>query len=73
MIGDKENNISLAKIKNLTKNDINKNSKEFLKYNNQANIKIRDTIYKTYDYYIADKYDVKINEKTLERVKNYFK
>ena len=53
--------------------DIIKNSDDFLTYNNQANIKIRDTMYKSYDYYIAKKYDVKINEKTLERVKNYFK
>ena len=73
LIADKKNNIFLSKIKNLTKNDINKDSKEFLNYNNQANMKIRDTMYKSYDYYIAEKYDVKINEKTLERVKNYFK
>ena len=45
----------------------------FLNYNNQANIKIRDNMYKSYDIYIANKYKVNVNEKTLERVKNYFK
>jgi peptidyl-prolyl cis-trans isomerase D len=73
LISDKKNNIFLANIKKLSKMDIIKNSDDFLTYNNQANIKIRDTMYKSYDYYIAKKYDVKINEKTLERVKNYFK
>lgn len=73
LISDKKSNIFLANIKKLSKMDIIKNSDDFLTYNNQANIKIRDTMYKSYDYYIAKKYDVKINEKTLERVKNYFK
>ena len=73
LISDEKNSIFLAKVKNITKNSINKDSEKFLNYNNQANIKIRDTIYKSYDYYIAEKYNVKINEKTLERVKNYFK
>ena len=26
-----------------------------------------------YDYFLNDKYKVKINQKTLERVKNYFR
>ena len=73
LIADEKNSIFLAKVKNITKNDINKNSEKFLNYKNQANIKIRDTMYKSYDYYIAEKYNVIINEKTLERVKNYFK
>jgi peptidyl-prolyl cis-trans isomerase D len=73
MISDKKNNIYLAKIKNITKDNISKKSEKFLNYNNQANMKIRDTMYQSYDYYIAEKYKVIINEKTLERVKNYFK
>jgi len=73
LIGDKKNNIYLANVKKISKNNISKNSQEFLNYKKQANIKIRDTVYKSYDYYIAQKYKVKINEKTLERVKNYFK
>jgi len=73
LIGDEKNNIFLANIKKISKNNISENSEEFLNYKEQANIKIRDTVYKSYDYYIAQKYKVKINEKTLERVKNYFK
>jgi len=73
LISDKQNNIFLANIKKISNNNISKNSEEFLSYKKQTNIKIRDTVYKSYDYYIAQKYKVKINEKTLERVKNYFK
>ena len=73
LIGDEKNNIFLANIKKISKNNISENSEEFLNYKEQANIKIRDTVYKSYDYYIAQKYKVKINQQTLERVKNYFK
>ena len=73
LIGDEKNNIFLANIKKISNNNISKNSEEFLSYKKQTNIKIRDTVYKSYDYYIAQKYKVKINEQTLERVKNYFK
>ena len=30
-------------------------------------------MYASYDYFLEDKYNVKINQKTIERVKNYFK
>jgi peptidyl-prolyl cis-trans isomerase D len=73
LIGDEKNNIFLAKITKISKNNISENSEEFLSYKKQANIKIKDSVYKSYDYYIAQKYKVKINEQTLERVKNYFK
>jgi len=29
-------------------------------------------MYRSYDFYLNNKYKVKINEKTFERVKNYF-
>jgi len=73
LISDQKKNIYLAKIKKIYEYNINKDSNEFFNYNNQANIKIRDNMYKSYDIYIANKYKVNVNEKTLERVKNYFK
>ena len=72
LVSDLKKNIYLAKIKKIYENNINKNSNDFLNYNNQANMKIRDTMYKSYDIHIANKYKVNVNEKTLERVKNYF-
>ena len=40
---------------------------------NKSNNVIKDSIYDSYNFLINDKYKVKINEKTLERVKNYFR
>ena len=34
---------------------------------------MRDNMYSSYDYLLNKKYKVKINQKTLERVKNYYK
>ena len=45
----------------------------FLYYKNQANDKIKETIFDSYDLFLNTKYNIKINEKTLERVKNYFR
>ena len=73
LVADKEKNIYLAKITDISYKNISKNSDDFSLYQKQANEKITDTIYDTYDLYINEKYKVKINEKTLERVKNYFR
>ena len=73
LISNKKNKIFLAKIKKILENNVNKNTKEFLNYSNQANINLKNNMYGSYNYFINDKYKVKINQKTLERVKNYFK
>ena len=73
LISDNENNIYVAKIINSETNDILLESNEFKKYNLQVNMKVRDNMYNSYDYILNNKYKVKINQKTLERVKNYFK
>ena len=33
----------------------------------------KNNILKSYDYFLNDKYEVVVNEQTLDRVKNYFK
>ncbi len=73
LIKDINNNIYLAKIKNILQKEISKNSEDFLKYNDQSNNKIKDHMYETYDFILNNKYKVKINQKTLDRVKNYFR
>jgi len=73
LIGDDKKNIYIAKTKNITVHNIKKSSKVFLNYNNQANIKMRNNIYASYDFFLNEKYKVNVNEKTLERVKNYFR
>ena len=43
------------------------------KFNDQANIKATENMFSSYDDFLNDKYIVDVNQKTLERVKNYFK
>ncbi len=73
LIADKDNNIYLAKIIKFNEQTIDKNSKEYQAFSDQTNIKIRDNIYVSYDAFLNLKYEVKVNQKTLERVKNYFR
>ena len=73
LITDTENNIFLAKITSIFLKDIQDNTEDFIKYNDQSNVIIKDTIYTSYDYLLNNKYEIKINQKTLDRVKNYFK
>ena len=70
---DENNNIYLVKIVNILENNISKNSKNFTRYTNLANLKIRNQMFTSYDFFLNDKYKVKINQKTLDRVKNYFR
>ena len=73
LISDDEQNIYLAKvIKSIQKNII-KNSSEYENYSKETNKKISDNMYQSYDYLLNEKYKVKINQKTLERVKNYYR
>ena len=73
LISDEEQNIYLAKVIKLYQRNIVKNSDEYTNYNNQTNKKMRDNMYSSYDFLLNKKYKVKINQKTLERVKNYYR
>ena len=72
LIGDKNKNIYLIKILNISESNISNSSENYKKYEELANVKIRDSMYGSYDFLLNNKYKVKINEKTFERVKNYF-
>jgi len=72
-VSDKDNNIYLIKIIDIEYNNISKNAENFLQYKKQANDQIKVSINDSYDFFINSKYTIKINEKTLERVKNYFR
>ena len=73
LVSDKDNNIYLIKIIDIEYKNISKNAENFLKYKKQTNDQIKDSINDSYDFFINSKYTIKINEKTLERVKNYFR
>lgn len=73
LIADNFNDIYLARIIKLNKIGPIKNKKLIKKYSSETNIKIRDSLYFSYDLYLSKKYNVIINQKTVERVKNYFR
>ena len=73
MIADKKDNIFVAKVINYEERSISENSNEFNAISNEASAENRNEILKSYDYLLNNKYKVIVNEKTLERVKNYFR
>jgi peptidyl-prolyl cis-trans isomerase D len=73
LISDDEQNIYLAKVIRTTYSNIGKDTKEYENYNDEANEKMKNNMYSSYDFLLNKKYKVKINQKTLERVKNYYK
>jgi peptidyl-prolyl cis-trans isomerase D len=73
LIADNFNDIYLARIMKLSKSDPIKKEILINKYSSETNIKIRDSLYFSYDFYLSKKYNVVINQKTVERVKNYFR
>ena len=71
LINDEKNNIYLARIKkfNSIKIDNNDELKEYSKKENMSN---RSILLESYDLLLNNKYDVVINQKTIDRVKNFF-
>jgi len=61
--------IYIDKIENVT---IDKNSEEYEKYVSLAKREITNELYNTYDKYIKKRYEININYKALNTVKNYF-
>ena len=77
----KDGNVQLITDSLLTKNYIilsektkklpfDKNIKNYDQYKNKAKFNLSNQIYQTFDKTINNKYDVKINEKVLSRIKN---
>ena len=72
LISDEKNNIYLAKIKNFKKKIIDNNNDKLKEYISKQNSNIKNSMLKSYDLYLSDKYKVNLNQKTIERVKNFF-
>ncbi len=73
LINDEKGNIYLAKIKKLYMSDIKMSNDDLNKYMNKENSNTKNSILKTYDLLLNEKYNVVVNNKTLERVKNFYK
>ena len=73
LISDQKQNIYMAKVSKSNKENIIKSSNEYKNYNDKSNKKIKNNMFSSYDLLLNKKYKVKINQKTLERVKNYYR
>ena len=73
LIADNKDNVFIAKIVSYEDKNISQNSSEFNMISNEASAENRNGILKSYDYLLNKKYKVTVNEKTLDRVKNYFR
>ena len=73
LINDKDNNIFLVKIADSKKNFFNKSDEEYVQFVKNQNTDNRKSILQSYDQLLNNKYQVKVNQKSVDRVKNYFK
>ena len=73
LVNDKDNKIYLVKLVNFKENTFNKTDKNYLNFVNNQNMNNRKNILQTYDQLLNQKYRVQLNQKTIDRVKNYFK
>ncbi|WP_440907825.1 SurA N-terminal domain-containing protein [Candidatus Pelagibacter sp.] len=70
---NKEDKIFLVKIIGTNKNSFNKNDEKYIKFVNSQNTNNRKSILQSYDQLLNSKYQVQLNQKTIDRLKNYFK
>ena len=73
LISDDKENIFIAKIIKYEIENISEKSDKFNTISNEANAQNRNSMLKSYDYFLNKKYKITINKKTIDRVKNYFK
>ena len=73
LVTDNEKKVYLVKILNHKVDKMLNNNEIKNIYTIEANNLIKNKIFQSYDVYLNSKYSIKINEKTLERVKNYFR
>ena len=73
LVSDKDNEIYLVKIINSKDKPYSENDDNYLKFVQNQNTENRKSILASYDQLLNNKYNVQLNQKTIDRVKNYFK
>jgi len=73
LVNSTENKIYLVKIIASNKNQFNKEDKDYKNFVNNEFTNTRKSILAAYDQLLTSKYQVQLNQKTIDRVKNYFK
>jgi peptidyl-prolyl cis-trans isomerase D len=73
LIADSEDGIFIAKVIKFEDTKISQDPNLLNAITNEASAENRNGIIKSYDYLLNNNYEVIVNEKTLDRVKNYFR
>ena len=73
LVNNNENQIFLVKITGSNNNQFNKSDYNYLEFVKSENTNNRKNILQTYEQLMNTKFQVQLNQKTLDRVKNYFK
>ena len=72
LINDEDKKVYLVKVKNYKDVDLKKDTDDFKTYIAKENTNNRNTILKSYDIFLNNKYKVNINQKAINSVKNLF-
>ena len=72
LISDEKDKIYLAKIKKYNDVKLKKNTDNYKQFISKENTQIRNSILKSYDYFLNDKYNVNINQIAINNIKNLF-
>ncbi len=70
---DKVFEINSVKMLYSNKNLINKEGEDYKNFVNSEFTNTRKSILAAYDQLLTSKYNIQLNQKTIDRVKNYFK
>ncbi len=73
MVSNKANNIFLAKINQINYENLKSTNENIQEYLAKTNINLIDDIYSSYDTSLNTKYEVKIFNNNIDRIKDYFK
>ena len=73
LVTGETNKVYLTKIKDIYYSNIDKDDNNISEYSTKSNNDIINNIYTSYDLSLNTKYNVKIFNQTIERVKNYFR
>ena len=73
MVSNRANNIFLAKINQINYENLKSTNENIQEYLAKTNINLIDDIYSSYDKSLITKYEVKIFNNNIDRIKDYFK
>jgi peptidyl-prolyl cis-trans isomerase D len=73
LVSDEDDKIYLVKLVSSKKNTFSETDENYLSYVSRENTNTRKSIIQSYDQLLNSKYQVQLNQKTIDRVKNYFK